>query len=100
MKPAAEDIVIQPILSERSIRHRRRHNKVAFRVAKTANKPEIKKAVEKLFSVTVRKVNITIVPGKFQRAGYRAQTGGHLPDWKKAVITLAPGDKIDFFEGT
>jgi len=70
--------------------------KYAFEVAREANKPQIKQAVEKAFKVGVTDVNVMIVPGKRRRLGRR-----QLParPWKKAVVTLKPGDKIEFFEG-
>ena len=99
MKPEPEDIIVRPILSERSIRSKKKLNKVAFEVVKEANKPEIKKAVEKLFSVKVKHVNVVRVPGKFTRSGFKATRGGYKSDWKKAIVTLSSGDKIDVFEG-
>lgn len=70
--------------------------KYAFEVAAGANKPLIKQAVEKAFKVEVTGVNVMTVAGKKRRLGRRI-----LParPWKKAVVTLKPGDKIEFFEG-
>jgi len=70
--------------------------KYAFEVAAGANKPLIKQAVEKAFKVEVTGVNVMTVAGKKRRLGRRV-----LParPWKKAVVTLKPGDKIEFFEG-
>ena len=71
-------------------------NKYAFEVAKEANKPQIKQAVEKAFKVQVTTVNVTKVSGKTRRVGRRlVQTA----PWKKAIVTLKPGNKIEFFEG-
>ncbi len=71
-------------------------NKYAFEVAKEANKPQIKQAVEKAFKVQVTTVNVSRVLGKTRRVGKRlVQT----PPWKKAIVTLKPGNKIEFFEG-
>jgi large subunit ribosomal protein L23 len=70
--------------------------KYAFEVAGEANKPQIKQAVEKAFKVEVTAVNMMIVPGKRRRRG-RQQLPAH--PWKKAVVTLKPGDKIELFEG-
>jgi ribosomal protein L23 len=62
-----------------------------------ANKPQIKEAVEKGFNVKVTGVNVMIMKGKpFRVRGNRIK---HQPDWKKAVVTLAPGDKLELFEG-
>ena len=71
-------------------------NNYAFEVAKEANKPQIKQAVEKAFKVEVTTVNVTKVSGKTRRVGKRlVQTA----PWKKAIVTLKPGNKIEFFEG-
>lgn len=71
-------------------------NKYAFEVAREATKPQIKAAVEKAFKVNVTSVNVVVVPGKTRRVGrQRVQTH----EWKKAVVTLKPGDKIQIFEG-
>ena len=71
-------------------------NKYAFEVAKNANKPQIKDAVEKAFKVKVVSVNVMCVPGKMRRAGRQR---GMTSPWKKAVVTLEPGHKIELFEG-
>ena len=71
-------------------------NKYAFEVAKNANKPQIKDAVEKAFKVKVAAVNVMCVPGKMRRAGRQR---GMTSPWKKAVVTLEPGHKIELFEG-
>jgi large subunit ribosomal protein L23 len=69
---------------------------VAFEVAGDANKIEIRHAVEKLWKVEVVKVRTTIVRGKEKRLG---RFVGRRSNWKKAIVTLAPGQNIDFFEG-
>jgi large subunit ribosomal protein L23 len=71
-------------------------NKVVFEVERTANKVEIKEAVQRLFNVTVEDVNVMNFQGKRKRVG---RMFGRKQDWKKAVITLKKGDKIEFFEG-
>jgi len=71
-------------------------NKYAFEVARNANKPQIKDAVEKAFKVKVASVNVMCVPGKMRRAGRQR---GMTSPWKKAVVTLEPGHKIELFEG-
>ena len=71
--------------------------KYAFEVDGQANKTQIKQAVEKAFKVEVKAVNVLIVPGKKRRLG-RRQLPAH--PWKKAVVSLKPGDKIELFEGT
>jgi large subunit ribosomal protein L23 len=71
-------------------------SQVAFEVASDANKIEIRNAVQKLWKVEVRKVRTTIVRGKEKRLG---RFVGRRSNWKKAIVTLAPGQNIDFFEG-
>jgi large subunit ribosomal protein L23 len=70
--------------------------KYAFEIAREANKPQIKQAVEKAFKVKVLAVNVMTVPGKTRRVGRRQVL---TQSWKKAIVTLKPGDKIEFFEG-
>jgi large subunit ribosomal protein L23 len=70
--------------------------KYGFEVAGEANKEQIKQAVEKAFNVTVTKVNVMIVSGKGKRVrGRRVMS----PSWRKAIVTLKPGEKIEIFEG-
>jgi large subunit ribosomal protein L23 len=70
--------------------------KYAFKVAEEANKEQIKQAVEKAFKVTVTGVNVMTVAGKRRRMRGREVMS---PSWKKALVTLKPGDKIELFEG-
>ena len=96
MTKTAQDIILKPIVTEASM-DALQMNKYTFKVAKDANKVEIAKAVEELFGVKVAKVNTINVKGKMKRMG-RYQ--GYRPDWKKAVVTLAEGEKtIEFFDG-
>ena len=71
-------------------------NKYTFEVCQNANKSQIKQAVEKAFKVKVTSVNVICVPGKMRRAGRRK---GMTSPWKKAVVTLEAGQKIELFEG-
>jgi len=71
-------------------------NKYAFEVSKEANKVQVKQAVEKAFRVKVNAVNMITVPGREKRVGRRIIL---TSSWKKAIVTLKPGDKIEFFEG-
>lgn len=71
-------------------------NKYTFEVAREANKAQIKEAVERAFKVSVSSVNVIHVPGKMRRAGRRR---GLTSSWKKAIVTLEPGNKIELFEG-
>jgi large subunit ribosomal protein L23 len=69
---------------------------ILFEVARDANKVEIKRAVEKIWNVDVLKVRTAVVRGKEKRLG---RFSGRKPNWKKALVTLAPGQNIEFFEG-
>ena len=89
-------VIRKPIITERGTDLREKYNKVIFSVDVTANKREVKKSVERLFKVSVLKVNIMNQNGKVKRHG---KNSGRRPDWKKAVITLKEGDKIDLLEG-
>ncbi len=89
------EILRRPILSEKSSRLQE-EGKYVFEVHDTATKSQVKKAVELAFKVKVVKVNIAKIPGKRRRFGRREVVG---PSWKKAVVTLEPGHKIQFFEG-
>ena len=84
------------IITEKTHQLREAGNKVTFRVAVKANKIEIRKAVEDIFKVKVLEVNTIHVRVKKKRMG---KTEGKRPDWKKAVVTLAPGEKISGYEG-
>jgi large subunit ribosomal protein L23 len=85
-----------PIITEKTHTQREVANKLTFRVDLKANKIEIRKAVEDIFKVKVLGVNTIRVRGKKKRLG---KTQGMRPDWKKAVVTLAPGEKISGYEG-
>jgi large subunit ribosomal protein L23 len=84
------------IITEKTHQLREVGNKVTFKVAVKANKIEIRKAIEELFKVKVLAVNTIHMKGKKKRLG---RTQGVRPDWKKAIVTLAPGEKIAGFEG-
>ncbi len=90
-------VLIRPLVSEKSNDLKDVHNKVAFEVHPKANKFQIKNAVESIFNVQVEKVNvIRHSPRKRKRFG---RVVGKIPGYKKAYITLSSGDKIEFFEG-
>ncbi len=89
-------IIVRPILSEKSM-DMSHEGKYTFRVAKNSNKLEIADAVEKIFKVKVKKVNTLNVKGKTRRVGKYPE--GRTSDWKKAIVTLAPGQSITLFEG-
>ncbi len=89
------EILRRPLITEKSA-VLQASGKYAFEVAREANKNQIKQAVEKAFKVKVTTVNVMTVPGK-QRRVRRQQV--LTPSWKKAIVTLKPGDKIELFEG-
>ncbi|MDP9237663.1 MAG: 50S ribosomal protein L23 [Chloroflexota bacterium] len=91
----AYGIILRPLITEKA-QILTGLNKYAFEVDKRANKMQIKEAVELAFSVSVTGVNTCVMKGKARRYG-RAVT--KQPDWKKAFVTLAPGEKIELFEG-
>ena len=93
---AAQDIIIAPVITEKSMAGIA-DKKYTFKVAKDANKLEIADAVEKLFKVTVAKVNTVSMRGKNRRMG---RYEGKTASWKKAVVTLKKDSKtIEFFDG-
>jgi len=89
------DVVKRPIISEKSTAQIEIAHRYAFEVAVKANKAEIKDAVQKMFNVKVKDVRTMIVHGKVKRVG-RFET--KRSNWKKALVTLAEGQKIDFFQ--
>ena len=92
------EIIIRPIITEKSNRLMEDYNKYTFEVALDASKPEIKYAVEKLFGVKVKKVNTMIVKPKKKRVWNKFRQYGETKKWKKAIITLEKGHKIDILE--
>jgi large subunit ribosomal protein L23 len=94
MKIDFRDIIRRPLITERASQLQEDHNKFVFEVRVDANKLEIKNAAEKMYNVRVLKVNTSSVSGKVKKMG-RFQ--GRRANWKKAIITLADGDAIDFF---
>jgi large subunit ribosomal protein L23 len=89
-------VILRPLMTEKSMRQKDEQNTVTFRVRPDANKVEIRHAVETVFNVKVSDVRTASYEGKLKRMG-RHQ--GRRPDWKKAIVTLQPGHKIDFVEG-
>ena len=89
-------VLIRPLMTEKTMQQKETLNTVAFRVRPDANKVEIRAAVETVFNVKVTAVRTAAYEGKLKRMG-RFQ--GRRSDWKKAVVTLAPGHKIDLVEG-
>jgi large subunit ribosomal protein L23 len=104
-----QTVIKRPLLTEKSARLRETGGakaaaaegeayaqKVVFEVARDANKIDIRRAVEQLFKVSVTDVRTLVVRGKVKRVG---RFSGQRPSWKKAFVTLKPGDNIEFFEG-
>ena len=96
MKKLAQDIILKPVITEESMMGTA-FKKYTFKVAKDANKAEIKAAVEEVFGVKVAKVNTLNCKGHLRRYG---RYEGYTPAWKKAIVTLTEdSDTIDFFDG-
>ncbi|HOE10126.1 MAG TPA: 50S ribosomal protein L23 [bacterium] len=95
--PGAHDIIQEAVFTERSTNLTDRTNTYTFRVAMGANKIDIKRAVEEAFSVKVKNVRTIRVPGKtVTRWARRRFVSGSTEQWKKAMVTLKPGHRIDF----
>ena len=98
----APEIILRPVISEKTIDESGR-GKYTFAVHQKANKIQIKAAVEELYkkeNVTVTAVNVLTTKAKEKKRGNRrGQTIGHTTPWRKAIVTLAAGQKIEFFEG-
>jgi len=90
------DVVLRPIVTEKSSLSKETGNQYVFEVARDANKIEIAKAVERLFKVKVLAVRVMNMEGKKRRLGKFA---GKRSDWRKAIVKVSPKDKISFFEG-
>jgi large subunit ribosomal protein L23 len=90
------EILKRPVLTEKSNYQADALHRYTFEVHPRANKHQVREAVEQIFNVTVVSVNIMGVRGKQRRLGRYL---GRTPDWKKAVVTVAPGQSISFFEG-
>ena len=88
-------ILRRPLVTEKTTVQNEDNHQVVFRVRLDANKIEIKQAVEKLLGAKVDSVNTSVYRGKVKRMG---KNTGKRPNWKKAVVTLAPGEEIEFFE--
>ncbi len=89
-------IVRVPRITEKGSRLKDKSNVLTFEVRRDANKVQVRKAIEGIFKVKVADITTVNVPGKKKRMGMRE---GRRSDWKKAYVTLKPGEKIDIFEG-
>lgn len=95
----SEDIIIRPIMTEKCVEMQDNESKYSFQVAISANKIQIKKAVEKLFEVEVKNVHTMSYLGKkVSRRVKRSRVEGRKANWKKAIVTLKEGFEIDFFK--
>ena len=90
------DIIKRPLITEKTSIQKEAANQVSFEVDCRANRVEIKRAIEKIFNVRVSGVKTMQVKGKTKQRG---RIVGKRKDWKKAIVTLRPGERIDFFEG-
>ncbi len=90
------DVIIRPLVTEKTNLQKELHNQVSFEVDRRANRIEIKRAVEEGFKVKVASVRTMQMTGKTVQRG-RIQ--GKRRDWKKAIVRLMPGERIEFFEG-
>jgi large subunit ribosomal protein L23 len=88
-------IIIRPLITEKNT-NLMSLNKYSFQVNRSANKMQIRQAIESIFSVSVTAVHTMNVRGKQRRRG---TAYGYTADWKKAIVTLAEGDRIELFEG-
>ncbi len=90
------DIVKRPLITEKTSIQKENHNQMSFEVDRKANRVEIKRAIENIFNVNVATVRTMQVKGKTKQRG---RIVGKRRNWKKAVVKLMPGERIDFFEG-
>ncbi len=90
------DVLLGPLLTEKATLLKEKENKILVKTARTANKIEIKKAFEEMFKVKVDAVRTINCYGKKKRLG---KYEGRRSDWKKAIVTLKEGEKLDFIEG-
>jgi large subunit ribosomal protein L23 len=92
----SHEIIIRPLITEKTSIQKELHNQLSFEVDRRANRIEIKQAVESIFNVRVAAVKTMQITGKTKQRG---RITGKRRDWKKAIVKLMPGERIDFFEG-
>jgi large subunit ribosomal protein L23 len=90
------DIIRRPVITEKTNIQKEEYNQISFEVDRRANRVEIARAIETIFKVKVAKTRTVQVKGKIKRRG---RILGKRKDWKKAIVTLMPGERIDFFAG-
>ena len=91
---APQDVIVRPLITEKTLRMAERENAYTFQAKVNANKVQIRTAVEALFNVTVEEVRTANFIGKFRRLG---RSVGSTPNWKKAVVRVKDGDTIEFY---
>jgi len=96
MNKKAYEILRRPLITEKSTTEKETSNKLVFEVDQRANKIEIKQAVEQMFKVDVLDVTTMTMRGKKKRVGRYVTK---RPNWKKAMVTIKPGQRVEFFEG-
>ena len=89
-------VIKRPLVTEKGTKQKEQANQIAFEVDRRANKILVRSAVESVFKVKVLGVKVINVKGKERRIGRNV---GKKPDWKKAIVRIAPGETIEFFEG-
>ncbi len=90
------DLIKRPVITEKTNIQKESYNQITFEIDRKANRVEIKKAIEDIFNVKVAAVRTMQVKGKTKQRG---RITGKRRDWKKAIVKLMPGERIDFFEG-
>ncbi len=98
MTLSAHEIILRPVISEKTMDESQR-GKYTFAVRDDVNKIQIEAAIEEIFKVKVAAVNVLTTQSKQKRGGMRrSRVAGRTTPWRKAIVTLAPGQKIEFFE--
>jgi large subunit ribosomal protein L23 len=90
------DLIRRPLITEKTNIQKENHNQITFEVDRNANRVEIKRAIQDIFNVKVASVKTIQVKGKTKQRG---RITGKRRDWKKAIVKLMPGERIDFFDG-
>ncbi len=98
MSLSAHEVILHPVISEKSMDESQR-GKYTFAVRDGVSKIQVQAAIEEIFKVKVTGVNVLTTHAKEKRGGMRrSRVPGHTTPWRKAIVTLAPGQKIEFFE--
>ena len=92
----SHEVIIRPLITEKTSIQKELNNQLSFEVDRRANRIEIKQAIESIFNVRVAAVKTMQIKGKTKQRG---RITGKRRDWKKAIVKLFPGERIDFFEG-